>query len=184
MNKCDSSQQTMNPAHSNGEPCVFPLLTSINIRFVVTSPLQLQIKHDMKTSIPKQNEMIVPSLFQIAAQLEDFIPGVGLRKPAPTVSQRPFADLMLHPDKLEAALKIARSENDIFDAARTFSAVSARRAAPKTRAGRSMEKASNHSLAELKRTEFHLEAPRAASVKLAADFTDWEKFAIDMIRAE
>lgn len=36
----------------------------------------------------------------------------------------------------------------------------------------------------LKNTEFHLEAPAAKSVKLAADFTDWEKSPLDLIRSE
>jgi hypothetical protein len=35
----------------------------------------------------------------------------------------PFADLMLHPEKLKAALGAARRENDAFDAARKFSRV-------------------------------------------------------------
>ena len=37
---------------------------------------------------------------------------------------------------------------------------------------------------EFKQTEFQLEAPSAKSVKLAADFTNWEKFPLDMIRSE
>lgn len=36
----------------------------------------------------------------------------------------------------------------------------------------------------LKNIEFFLVAPDARSVKLAADFTDWGKFPIDMIRTE
>jgi Glycogen recognition site of AMP-activated protein kinase len=39
-------------------------------------------------------------------------------------------------------------------------------------------------LIELKPTEFHLEAPFAESVKLAADFTEWEKFPLDMMKSE
>ena len=42
----------------------------------------------------------------------------------------------------------------------------------------------NRSIVELKRTEFHLAAPFAESVKLAAEFTDWEKFPLDMVKAE
>ncbi len=37
---------------------------------------------------------------------------------------------------------------------------------------------------ELKETEFFLEAPSAKSVKLAGDFTNWEKFPLDMIQSE
>ena len=35
-------------------------------------------------------------------------------------SQTPFTDLMLHPDKLEAALKAARRENEAFEASRKY----------------------------------------------------------------
>ena len=131
--------------------------------------------------------MIVPSLFQVAAHVEDFVPAAGLRKSATGLSQKPFAELMLHPEKLEAALKTAKRENDAFDAARTFGASPAKRATrsetPKNRDG-GMEKNSSQPSVELKRTEFHLEAPFAGSVKLAADFTDWEKSPLDMIKAE
>jgi 1,4-alpha-glucan branching enzyme len=37
---------------------------------------------------------------------------------------------------------------------------------------------------ELKQTEFSLKAFSAKSVQLAADFTDWEKSPVEMIRAE
>jgi len=40
---------------------------------------------------------------------------------APSENETPFVDLMLHPDKLEAALKIAKRENDAFEASRAFS---------------------------------------------------------------
>ncbi len=46
-------------------------------------------------------------------------------------SQTPFADLMLHPEKLEAALKTARDENDAFDASRTLGQSPAHPATPR-----------------------------------------------------
>jgi|GEM_PF-6098106 hypothetical protein len=45
---------------------------------------------------------------------------VTTTKSAPTVNKTLFADLMLHPEKLEAALEIAKRENDAFEASRTF----------------------------------------------------------------
>ena len=48
----------------------------------------------------------------------------------------------------------------------------------------SIGKFPNPSLVELKQIEFHLAAPFAGSVKLAADFTDWEKFPPDMMKSE
>jgi Glycogen recognition site of AMP-activated protein kinase len=41
-----------------------------------------------------------------------------------------------------------------------------------------------YSSTELKWTEFKLAVPHANCVKLAAEFTDWEKFPLDMIRSE
>jgi hypothetical protein len=42
----------------------------------------------------------------------------------------------------------------------------------------------NQPTAELKLKEFYLAAPTAGSVKLVADFTNWEKFPLDMIKSE
>ena len=42
-------------------------------------------------------------------------------KAAPPLSRTPFADLMLDPEKLAAALRAAKRENDAFAASRIFS---------------------------------------------------------------
>jgi hypothetical protein len=73
----------------------------------------------MKTSATTQSRRIIPSLFRLASLIEDF-DSAPLAKPLPP-KPTPFADLMLHPEKLEAALKSAKRENDAFDAARKFS---------------------------------------------------------------
>jgi hypothetical protein len=141
----------------------------------------------MKTSAPIQNTPIIPSLFHVASRIEDFAPAI-ISRSAPSLNETPFADLMLHPEKLEAALKTAKMENNAFDSARTFGKSPVKRATRsatlKNRDDSSVRKPSNHSLVELKTTEFHLEAPFAESVKLAADFTDWDQFSLDMIKSE
>ena len=141
----------------------------------------------MKTSAQIQNKPLIPSLFHVASRIEDFAPATT-SKSAQALSRTPFADLMLHPEKLEAALKTAKRENDAFDAARRFSQNAAkrptRRAAPENGYSNSVGRPSNQSLVDLKPTEFHLEAPFAESVKLAADFTDWDQFPLDMIKSE
>jgi hypothetical protein len=134
-------------------------MTRLSVSFIVTKPFSIKIKHIMKTLTTSQNKPIVPSLFCVASRIENYCP------PAQTA----FEELMLHPDKLEAAFKIAKSENDAFDASLTF--------------GRA-DQSSNHSRSDLKMTEFHLEAPFAESVKLVVDFTDWEKFSLDLIKSE
>jgi len=139
----------------------------------------------MKTPAPAQNGSAVPSLFQITTRLEDFVPSVGLKKIAPKPDQTPFVDLVLHPDRLEAALINARDQNDAFDASRTISHNDANRPArnlpPKLV---TFGKNGDNSPSQLKNVAFSLKVPSAKSVKLAADFTDWEKCALDLMQNE
>jgi hypothetical protein len=139
----------------------------------------------MKTSASTQNRTVIPSLFQVAAHLEDLAPAGGLKEFTPAFSNTPFADMMLHPDKLEAALKNARAENEAFDASRTTSRNDAKRP---TRNSPSRSVAVKKDKASLPRAtrkiEFVLEAPSAKSVKLAADFTEWDKCPLDMMQSE
>lgn len=115
---------------------------------------------------------------------EDFaLPSVSAA--VPPSNHTPFADLMLHPEKLEAALKIARSENDAFGASRKFGRSDTKRAASDSSSrSNGARKSTGRLRTEPKMKEFHLKVPAALSVKLAADFTEWEKFPLDMIKAE
>jgi hypothetical protein len=81
----------------------------LNIRFFTTPKISFQIKNAMKSAISTQSEPKIPSLFQVAAQLEDFT--TAHPESAPQISQKmPFADLMMHPEKLAAVLKTAETE--------------------------------------------------------------------------
>ncbi|HEY1717626.1 MAG TPA: hypothetical protein VGH42_04930 [Verrucomicrobiae bacterium] len=51
-------------------------------------------------------------------------------KTSSSLNQTPFIDLMMHPEKLEAALRKAKSENDAFAASRTFGQGEINRATP------------------------------------------------------
>jgi hypothetical protein len=142
----------------------------------------------MKTSTSIQDEPIAAPLFHIVPRdedsNEDFTPATT-SKSAPLVSETPFADLMLHPDKLEAAFKTAKRENDAFEASRKFGrSINNPDTRTNSPANNVARQPSGHSPSELKITEFHLEAPFAESVKLAADFTEWEKFPLDMMKSE
>lgn len=97
-------------------------------------------------------------------------------KTASVMSQTPFADLMLHPEKLEAAVNAARRENDAFAATRKY--VHAHRAA------RHPRHTSSPSRLELREIEFRLKAPAAGAVLLAGNFTDWGRFPLDLIKNE
>ena len=138
-----------------------------------------------KTPAPTQNGVVVPSLFHAAGHPEDLAPCVSLKKIAPTSGQTPFADLILHPDKLEAALKAAEAENEAFDASRTTRRNGSKRTAQNspTKAV-TIKKNSADVSRQTKKVEFFLKAPSAKSVKLAANFTDWEKCPLDMMQSE
>ena len=152
----------MDFAHSNSEPGVFPPMNHINVRFVSLSPIHLQIKKSspMKTSTPTRNETAVPSLFQMAAHLEDSVPAARLRKTVPAPSQTPFVDLVLRPEKLEAALKDARAENEAFDASLTTGRNGAKRATSNSPPNSvTIKKNGANPPREFKNVEFFLKAP-------------------------
>ena len=65
----------------------------------------------MSLRYPNQNEMKVPSLFQIAACFEDFFPAAGSNQRALAVSRTPFANLMSHPEQLMAVLRCTNHPN-------------------------------------------------------------------------
>lgn len=101
------------------------------------------------------------------------------------LNHSPLAELVSQPEKLEAALRAARSENDAFAATRKYgrtrSATAHAASDTSSRSGREgafFQDAQN----EVREVEFQLEAPSAASVMLAASFTAWEKFALDMVK--
>jgi Glycogen recognition site of AMP-activated protein kinase len=154
--------------------------TRIKVRFAVTPPIPLQIKYNMKTSAAIEHTPVTQSLFHATTRIENFTPVTNSN-----LDQTAFAELLLHPDQLEVAFRIAKSENDAFDASRTFGR-SVNKCIPRTASPirKSARQPSRPSRSELKITEFHLRVPFAESVKLAAEFTDWEKFPLDLIKSE
>jgi hypothetical protein len=165
--------EIMSFGHSNDQPDASPTADRIGVRFVAAVPVQLQIKQlqtkPMKSTLIENKPGFDPS-FQIA-------PDTG------NVRHTPFEELARFPEKLEASLHAAKIENDIFAASRkTGNRRATHGAAPKNK-NRSFWNPAR-SLIELKQIEFTLEAPEAGSVKLAADFTDWEKYPLDMIQGE
>lgn len=130
----------------------------------------------MKTSV--RNQPLKSALLRIAARVENLAVFQAL-----ALSPTPFADLMLYPKKLDAVLKTLESwkQRAVFaPGAITRMA----RAGMASSGRRRVCQQSDSPLQGLKNTEFHLEAPSAGSVKLAADFTDWEKFPLDLIKSE
>lgn len=79
---------------------------------------------DMSCALSKGRPGVSPAATRMNVRFApDFIFKLQIKNPmkiAPSIGQTPFADLMLHPEKLEAALKTAKSENDAFAASRTL----------------------------------------------------------------
>lgn len=140
----------------------------------------------MHTSNSKQNEMPPPPLFQMAAFFEDFFPASGSRKRAPVLRQTPLADLRRHLQKLKAMVKAAHAQNTAAAPRRNGAIPVSRaihRASLRKRGACGADKSNGHALHEAKKVEFSVEAPAAASVKLAADFTGWEKHPVEMVHS-
>lgn len=185
---------------SNNEPGVPTQQTTniISVRFVSLSPLQVQINQlqikkpdPMKSSTPAQYKPVISSPFQIAARLDDCFHhahAAGWKKPAPAARNPAFTTSTLHSEKPKMASKSAKTENDTFAAPLTNGHAPARlathRATPIRREDNSVDKQSGFLPGKLKKIEFSLEAPSAKSVKLAADFTGWEKYPLNMMRSE
>jgi len=165
----------MSFGQSSGQPDAFPPTLNISVHFIADSPLQLQMKHVMKNSVASQHLKNIPSLFQVAAYLDGFVPA-NLK--SPPQKRTPVDDLKVHPEKMKAKLKAEERSTGQKSAK---SAV--RMVMQKNRANDSVGRP-YHSPGEFKNVDFFLDAPLAKSVKLAADFTDWEKSPLEMVKTE
>lgn len=184
----------MMPEHSNHEPDGRTFRSAINIWFAPESPVHLEIKtstpnstrtDSMKTPLPSQkNKPLIPFLFQIAASL-DTAPAVKTTLSGPAL----FRDFTLDSEAFQRALnqrieETRRRETTVYARnSRIAGMAPARAAAPRLNRNAPARKSRPDACAGLRRMEFRLKAPEAKSVKLAADFTEWEKFPLDMIPA-
>lgn len=183
------NQNVMSIANSNNEPGVSPLRTGIKVGFVAIPPLQLQIKNSnfMKTPPSNQINAVAPSVFQIAAHLEDFVPAAGLKKSVPELRQTLLAGFVLNRKKYEAESKTATVKPDASAPPHPTrhngdNGVGRGLAAKSRGRNGSGKPAAQSANGKSKSIEFLLEAPSASSVKLAADFTNWEASPIDMMQ--
>lgn len=156
------------------KPDVFPTTTTtkISVRFVQTLPLEIAVKNQpMKTHIhPTENPS--DKILQLAAHLENF---------ALPAKQVPFTMLS---EKLDAALKSAQTEKTFHVAARVLDQrISAPATTKPLRPHRRFTHIYENPLEGLRNTEFRMEAPEAKTVKLAGDFTEWEKAPLDMVQS-
>jgi len=142
----------------------------------------------MKTSESLSMASSAPSLFQIAAFFEDFFPSRGLKQPAVPMNHLPVAEYLLNPEKLMKLLRSGRTENQAaavaFESGRAPAKRPTRTSTPKKPAGPPNGKTDGLSSGLRRKVEFSLRSPSASSVKLAGDFTDWEKSAVEMTHSD
>jgi Glycogen recognition site of AMP-activated protein kinase len=169
----------MNLAHlKTSKPNASNAATSINVRFAAPSPINLPIKHLMNNSALAEKSsdevsQINVALFQLAERIENGEEAIST----------PFMDMMLDINKLEAVLKTVEKEKSVFSMSDLEISIRPESKNVSTKRNISRTRPETSTI-KLIKAEFHLEAPSACSVKLAADFTDWEKYPLDMIKSE
>ena len=127
-----------------------PSKTKININFETPPQIDIQIKQDMNTIEPLEPVTLLSS-------------------------KTPFADLMLHPEKVDALLE------DMVKA--PAAPVRKKKSAAKLTAKAPAREAAS-AVGPVRKAKFSFKAADAGSVKLAGDFTNWEKAAIKMTATE
>jgi len=132
----------------------------IHIEFISEPPVEPTIK----TRLPMKKNRIASARLAPTPDVPAFSTE-GSLEPA-VLSEAPFTDLMLHPEKIDALLKGGPAQI-------TAHSDSAPSSAAKSATLRSRK-------SSRKKTTFHLQG-HAKSVRLAGDFTDWEKLPIDMV---
>jgi len=124
----------------------------------------------------------VPSLFQIAAFLEDSFPIADFKPASAAVRQLPSLNLMT----------LLRSGNSGTETANPVPAKSqspgkrkrsSRTASSKKTAGHDQVSVISLTPSVVKKVAFTLEAPWASSVKLVGDFTGWENQPVPMMHS-
>jgi hypothetical protein len=90
-----------------------------------------------------------------------------------------FAEMMIDIKKLEATLlAIEKGHEAILPGESAISSEQLDVISP------ALDRASVIALDEFRQTEFYLYAPMADAVQLVADFTQWQKFPLDMVKSE
>ncbi|HEY4417520.1 MAG TPA: hypothetical protein VGO57_17645 [Verrucomicrobiae bacterium] len=84
-------------------------MARLTISFNPAANTQFPVKMIMKNSLPIPR-MTAPSIFQVAARLDEVI-AVHPATVIPLNQKMPFTDLMLHPEKVEAVLRLLEPGN-------------------------------------------------------------------------
>ena len=171
----------MNLAYPKGRPDVSDRSYPISVRFAptTTSAIIIQIKRLMESSTITKPDFNDSTLFQIAARIEEVpaLPPVSRTISVPGGEKIAGAkSKVTKPKLLEAKKDLAKkATNDIAPNFLLRTAPSKKDIAR----NRNSDSSDGRKIAK-----FRFEAPEAKLVKLAADFTDWEKTPIDMVKAD
>ena len=85
-------------------------MARLTISFNPAANAQFPVKMIMKNSLPLPR-MATPSVFQAAARLDEVI-AAHPTTVIPLNQKMPFTDLMMHPEKVEAVLRLLEHGND------------------------------------------------------------------------
>jgi len=98
------------------------------------------------------------------------------------VSTAPLNLTIKHPMKFKPDETATTAKGDLDEILPRFSGTLQLTESPKKKNGKT-HRSFSRMQPQLKNMEFYFEAPMARSVKLAADFTDWGRFPLDMIQS-
>lgn len=155
----------------NGQEIALPIF-HVNVVFISHAPFEPQVKIRMNSFSTKDQDRTTNSGGDL------HFPAGGL--PATLKMPRlpdvpPFAQWAPAADLFKTALANARNEGNLDNGNQTKLFDASMRALDH-------RQATDNARPDLKLVEFSLEMPGAKAVQLAADFTDWERAPIDMIR--
>ena len=153
----------MSLVQPNGKPDVSNRSYPIGVRFALPVEIEFPVKHMNATHV-LLDRMPSLSLFEIAGRVETATAFFSGRQ-----GETPPVAGMLPLEQIDSIMKT--------------SAPAKKTAAPKKRSiksGNGTQPLADKPRSSSERTQFQLRAPTAGSVKLAADFTGWEKSPLEM----
>jgi len=172
----DHDMDTIAPTLSDfDKPGAFPTTTTtkISVRFVPFTPVHLPIKkQNMKTSHTHHQP---DARMELAAHLENF----ALPPTTPLAASTSAMPRASREEKLDSSPKAARTDKHFYVARATSPGGLSKTVPPSRKQMHIYE----NPLEGLRNTEFRMEAPSAKTVRLAGDFTEWEKSPLDMVQS-
>jgi Glycogen recognition site of AMP-activated protein kinase len=163
LNDLDTRVKNMSLVHPNSNPDVSNRSYPIGVRFASPVEIEFPVKHMNATNVI-MDLMPSLSLFEIAGRIETAVAFSGSHP-----SQIADAGMIFQPEKIDSNMKTTAQARKVTETKKRSA-----------KSGSGAEAAADKPRSSAKRTQFQLQAPKAGSVKLAADFTEWEKSPLQM----